>query len=84
NAKAIEALLKANVNLFEIPPNKEPFLKRALQGRRRCAIKKLLFAHIRKNSSLMELVVGISVNTCNKLFNLFSYPNPTNKCCLRF
>lgn len=58
NAKAIEALLKANVNLFEIPPNKEPFLKRALQGRRRCAIKKLLFAHIRKNSSLMELVVG--------------------------
>ena len=30
NAKAIEALLKANVNLFEIPPNKEPFLKRAL------------------------------------------------------
>ncbi|WP_395498790.1 hypothetical protein [Rickettsiella endosymbiont of Litargus connexus] len=58
NAKAIEALLKANVNLFEIPPNKEPFLKRALQGRRRCAIKKLLLGHIRKNSSLMELVVG--------------------------
>ncbi len=61
NEEAMEALLKANVNLFEIPPppnTEEPFLKRALQGRRRCPIKKLLLSHIRKNSSLMELAVG--------------------------
>lgn len=58
NAEAIESLLKANVNLFEIPPNTEPFLKRALQGRKRCAIKKLLLSHIRQSSNLMELVVG--------------------------
>lgn len=58
NAEAIEALLKAKVNLFEIPANAEkPFLKRALQGRKRSNIKNLLLWHIRENSNLMKSVV---------------------------
>ena len=59
NAEAIGALLKAKVNLFEIPAKTEkPFLKRALQGRKRSEIKNLLLWHIiRGNSNLMESVV---------------------------
>ncbi|MFM2322165.1 MAG: hypothetical protein RLZZ225_318 [Pseudomonadota bacterium] len=61
NVEAMEALLEAKVDLFEMPDNpnnkEEPFLKRALQGRRYGTMEIALLRHLACDMSLTELAL---------------------------
>ncbi|RDH40506.1 MAG: hypothetical protein CFE62_003155 [Candidatus Aquirickettsiella gammari] len=59
NVEAMETLLKAKVDLFEMPSDntEKPFLKRALQGRRYGAIEVALLRHLAWDMSLTELAL---------------------------
>jgi hypothetical protein len=58
NVEAMEVLLEAKVDLFEMPDNTEkPFLKKALQGRRYGAIGTVLLHYMAQDMSLTELAL---------------------------
>lgn len=59
NVKAMEVLLKANVNLFECPTvdNEDPFLPRLFRDEAHPALQKIVLQHMAEDSSLVNLAL---------------------------